>query len=40
MSMTVKLYYLSQKVVFTHINLPKCMQMHNKGENLLMTDVM
>lgn len=37
MSTTSQLYYLSQKVAFMHINMPK---LHNTGENLLMTDVM
>lgn len=35
-----QLHYLSQKVVFTHINTSKCMEIHNRGDNLLMTDVM
>lgn len=33
-------HYLSQKVVFTHINTSKSMEILNRGDNVLMADVM
>lgn len=39
MSTTDQLHYLSHKFVFMHIIISKHMEIHNKGENLFMTDV-